>query len=82
MTIVTAMFCAAAFAGYAAYERATMTDAERMMLANIEALTSSSESNNCPGGSCTTTYADGTECKACCSAGQSAMCDNFGCHCI
>lgn len=36
---VAAFVCAAAFAGYTAYEQATMTDAERMMLANLEALT-------------------------------------------
>ncbi len=51
MTIVAAMFCAAAFAGYTAYDRATMTDQERLMLANIEALTNidedSSETVNC-----------------------------------
>ncbi len=38
MFAAAAMFCAAAFAGYTAYDQATMTDAERMMLANIEAL--------------------------------------------
>ncbi|MFI3306554.1 MAG: NVEALA domain-containing protein [Rikenellaceae bacterium] len=34
-----AIFCAATFAGYTAYNQATMTDSEKMILANIEALT-------------------------------------------
>ncbi len=34
-----AIFCAAGFSGYTAYESATMTDQERFMLKNIEALT-------------------------------------------
>ncbi len=43
MFAVAAMFCAAAFAGYTAYDQATMTDAERMLMANLEALTSGDE---------------------------------------
>lgn len=39
MFAAAAMFCAAAFAGYTAYEEATMTDAEKLFLANVEALT-------------------------------------------
>lgn len=34
-----AIFCAAAFAGYTAYDKATMTDEEKMFQANLEALT-------------------------------------------
>lgn len=45
MFAAAAMFCAATFAGYTAYEQATMTDAERMMQANIEALTYNGEFN-------------------------------------
>ncbi len=46
MTIATAIFCSTALAGYTAYEQATMTDVERMIQANIEALTEDDESNN------------------------------------
>ncbi len=38
MFAAAAMFCAAGFAGYTAYDKATMTDQEKFMLANIEAL--------------------------------------------
>ncbi len=40
MLAAAAIFCTAGFAGYAAYDRATMTDEEKFMLANLEALTS------------------------------------------
>ncbi len=40
------MFCAAGYAGYAAYDKATMIDEERLMRANIEALTTFEINNN------------------------------------
>ncbi len=43
MTIAVVALSAAVFAGYTAYEQATMTDQERLILANIEALTSGEE---------------------------------------
>ncbi len=42
--------CSAGLAGYAAYEQANMTDAERMMLANLEALTQAEINPDCPNG--------------------------------
>ncbi len=45
MFAAVAMFCTAAFSGYTAYDQATMTDQERFMLANIEALTEESEND-------------------------------------
>jgi hypothetical protein len=39
------------------------------------------EGPNCPGGTCTTTYAGGGSCTACCAAGQGASCDSYGCMC-
>lgn len=38
MLAAVAIFCTAGFAGFAAYDKATMTDEEKFMLANIEAL--------------------------------------------
>ncbi len=38
MFAAAVMFCAAGFAGYTAYDRATMTDEEMMFRANLEAL--------------------------------------------
>ncbi|MFR9531608.1 MAG: hypothetical protein SNH05_09635 [Rikenellaceae bacterium] len=40
MLAAAAIFCTAGFAGYTAYDKATMTDEEKFMLANLEALTS------------------------------------------
>ncbi len=45
MTIAATMFCAAAFAGYTAYDKATMTDQEKLLQANLEALTSDEHAN-------------------------------------
>ncbi len=41
MLAAAAIFCTAGFAGYAAYDRATMTDEEKLFQANLEALTNS-----------------------------------------
>ncbi len=38
--VASLLFCAMSYAGYMGYERVTMSEAERFMLANVEALTS------------------------------------------
>ena len=52
-----------------------------LFMQNVEALTEN-EDSGCPGGQCTTTYADGGSCTACCASGQSPFCDSYGCSCI
>lgn len=37
--VASLLFCAMSYAGYMGYERMTMSEAERFMLANVEALT-------------------------------------------
>ena len=38
--VASLLFCAMSYAGYMGYERVTMSEAERFMQANVEALTS------------------------------------------
>lgn len=52
-----------------------------LFMQNVEALTEN-ESSGCPGGQCTTTYASGGSCTACCPSEKSASCDEFSCHCL
>ncbi len=50
---VAIMIAGASMGGYFAYDAyqdATLSDAERMMLANLEALTGGEENPNCPNG--------------------------------
>lgn len=37
--VASFLFCAMSYAGYSVYESATLTEAERLMIANVEALT-------------------------------------------
>ena len=59
LLVASFLFCAMSYVGYMGYESATLTEAERLMIANVEALTL-----NEPGGggaySCTVT----TQCSA------------------
>ncbi len=50
MFAAAAMFCATAFAGYTAYDKATMTDQEKLMQVNLEALTDPEINPDCPNG--------------------------------
>jgi len=45
--VASLLFCAMSYAGYVGYERVTMSEAERFMLANVEALTSGESSSGC-----------------------------------
>ncbi len=40
LLVASLLFCAMSYAGYMGYERVTMSEAERFMQANVEALTS------------------------------------------
>lgn len=40
IAIATVVFCAMGYVGYTAHERMTMSETEKFMLANVEALTS------------------------------------------
>ena len=43
--VASFLFCAMSYVGYMGYERMTMSEAERFMLANVEALTSEEGGN-------------------------------------
>ncbi len=45
-TAMMAIVATAGYFGYSAYEQANLTDAERMMMANLEALTNPPENSN------------------------------------
>ncbi len=40
LLVASLLFCAMSYAGYMGYERVTMSEAEKFMMSNIEALTS------------------------------------------
>ena len=40
------------------------------------------ESGDCPGGSCTFTFANGDKCTACCPEGKDPRCTVHGCECV
>lgn len=44
--VASLLFCAMSYAGYMGYERMTMSEAERFMEANVEALTSGESGGN------------------------------------
>lgn len=52
-----------------------------LALANIEAL-ARDESGDCKGGKCDFEDNMGNKCSACCSEGQRAECDVYGCRCM
>ena len=43
--VASVLFCAMGYSGYIAYEKLTMSEAEKFMIANVEALTSPETEN-------------------------------------